>query len=418
MVISTRKRDERPSNIASVVMLTADRKIDRRILLQADSLEAAGWRVTIIGMALDPSDVDTDPRIVRIGGENPIEKRCEFVLHAYRWLRQCLSMNNWLMRAVKSAAWRYAVDQEAFYLKLFSKTAARFSPDVFVAHDLPMLPVAHFACQSCSTKLVYDSHELYSEQEFSMREKQRWVEIEAKYIGGCDAVITINPSIARELERRYGIEDVNVIYNADRTVDLPINRHLFHRAFGMDPKQKILLFQGGLSAGRNLEVLVEAMQLVQNPNLNLVILGDGQLGISLRKKVTALKLAARVHLHPAVPQSELVAFSSSADAGIIPYQATCLNNYYCTPNKLFEFIAAGLPILASDLPELRRMVQSQDIGLTGGMSSPETTAQLIDEFFSDDHRLTRWQQRVAEARKIVCWENEGEKLVGIFEALL
>jgi glycosyltransferase involved in cell wall biosynthesis len=398
-------------------MLTADRKIDRRILLQADSLEAAGWRVTVVGMALDPGEVDTDPRVVRIGSEDPIDKRGKFVLHAYRWLRQYLSMNNWLMRTVKSAAWRYAVDQESFYLKLFSKTAAQFSPEVFVAHDLPMLPVAHLACQRCGLKLVYDSHELYSEQEFSSREKQRWAEIEAKYIGGCDAVITINPSIARELERRYRIKDVTVIYNADRTGELPVNRYLFHRAFGMDSMQKVLLFQGGLSGGRNLEVLVEAMQLVQNPYLNLVIMGDGRLGTSLKKKVIALKLADRVHLHPAVPQSELVAFSSSADAGIIPYQATCLNNYYCTPNKLFEFIAAGLPILASDLPELRRMVQSHDIGLVGDMSSPGATAQLIDEFFSDSHRFTAWQQRVAEARKIICWEKEGEKLVAIFEAL-
>ena len=401
----------------SVVMLTNDRRIDRRILLQADSLEAVGWRVCIVAMPADPNHVETDRRIVRIGVDSPLNVRENFVLQVYRWLRHLLPMNSRLLNSLKAFACKYAIDQETFFAELFSNTLTRFSPQIFVAHDLPMLPVARLASQKCNAKLVYDSHELYSEQEFLNYEKQRWFRIEAKHIGACDVVITINPSIAAELERRYTIHGVHVIYNADRTGDLPLNQHLFHRAFGLDSEDKVLLFQGGLSVGRNLEVLVEAMRLVRDSSLNLVILGDGRLGTSLRKKVTALKLEKRVHLHPAVPQNELVAFSGSADAGIIPYQATCLNNYYCTPNKLFEFIAAGLPILASDLPELRRMVQSRGIGLVGDMSSPRTTARLIDEFFSDDRRLTGWQQQVAEARKSICWEKEGEKLVAIFEAL-
>ena len=109
--------------------------------------------------------------------------------------------------------------------------------------------------------------------------------------------------------------------------------------------------------------------------------------------------------------------TAAADAGMIPYQATCLNNYYCTPNKLFEFIAAGLPILATDLPEIRRMVHEREIGLLGDTSTPKKLAALLDEFFSDEQRFAAWKVRVLMARQEICWEQEERKLVEIYEAL-
>src|SRR5665213_3616571 len=157
----------------SVVMLTADRQIDRRILLEADSLEQAGWTVTVIGMALDDEIPDDDSRVVRIGKVPLSSSRESFVLNAYRMIRRALPMNSRLMRDLKSLAWQYVVDQEGFYMKLFLDTALRYRPDVFMGHDLPMLPVARVAAQRANARLVYDSHELYSEQEFPDREKRQ-----------------------------------------------------------------------------------------------------------------------------------------------------------------------------------------------------------------------------------------------------
>src|SRR5690606_2613093 len=123
---------------------------------------------------------------------------------------------------------------------------------------------------------VYDSHELYSEQEFSGWERARWTEIEAKYIPHCDVVITVNQSIARELGRRYGVSRVRVIANAERVWSAPPAR-IFHGLYQLPEEKKVLLLQGGLSAGRNLEVLLEAMRYVRNPDVVLVFLGDGAL---------------------------------------------------------------------------------------------------------------------------------------------
>ncbi len=401
----------------TAIMLTVDRQIDRRILLEAESLRSSGWHVTVIAMPPNPGDAGGDDHIVRLGAADPIEPRKNLILSAYRGLRQFVPMNGPCMRFIKSVAWRFMVDRETFYIDLFLPVAEKFYADIFVAHDLPMLPVAHLLSRRCHAKLVYDSHELFSEQEFSRHEKRQWAKIEAKYIGDCNAVITINPSIARELERRYGIQHVNVIYNAERTGEPPLKQILFHEALDIPPGKKILLFQGGLSAGRNLDVLVSAIGLVQNPELNLVILGDGQMGESLKNLVKARKLTDRVHFHPAVPQADLLRYSACADAGIIPYQAICLNNYYCTPNKLFEFVAAGVPILASDLPEIRNLINTHQIGQVGDLSTAEKVARQIDSFFSDPTRLKHWQDNVIQARRLVCWEREAEKLVAIFEAL-
>jgi glycosyltransferase involved in cell wall biosynthesis len=400
-----------------IVMLTPDRQVDRRILLEADTLEASGHSVKIIAMPSDSGTSEVDRRITRIGSEGQVAGTESMALHLYRWVRKFLPMDSAPMRFLKTLVWRYAFDQEAFYLDLFLPVASQFEAHVFMAHDLPVLPVAHALSRRCNAKLVYDSHELFSEQEFSNYEKRRWAKIETKYIRDCDAVITVNPSIANELEHRYGIQHVNVIYNAERTSDPPVKQALFHEAFGLPAGKKILLFQGGLSAGRNLEVLVEATGLVRNPYLNLVILGDGQLGDSLKNMVKARKLGDRVHFHPAVPQGDLLRYSACADAGIIPYQAICLNNYYCTPNKLFEFIAAGVPILASDLPEIRNLIETHRIGLVGDLSTTEKTAKQIDDFFSNPMRLKQWQDNVLRARQHVCWENESKKLVKIFDQL-
>lgn len=399
-----------------VVMLTADRQIDRRITLEAESLEAAGWQVLIVGMPLDGGQ-DHDARVVRIGGDAGGARRENLVLAAYRWLRGCLPMNGAVMRWLKRMAWRYVVDQESFYTRLFLVTALRYTPRVFVAHDLPMLPVAAKAALACGARLVYDSHELYSEQEFSEHERRKWAQIEARYIGACDVVVTVNPSIAAELKRRYALSGVQVIYNAERTSQAPAESRRLHEVFGLSVDKKIVLMQGGLSAGRNLEVLVDAMRYVQNQSVVLVVLGDGLLLGSLKKIAQQESLTGRVYFHTAVPQNDLLGLTAAADAGVIPYQATCLNNRYCTPNKLFEFIAAGLPILATDLPEIRRMVHEREIGLVGDTSSPKKLAALLDDFFSDEQRFATWQARVLVARQQICWELEEKKLVEIYEAL-
>jgi hypothetical protein len=101
-----------------------------------------------------------------------------------------------------------------------------------------MLPLAKRLAEKCGAKLVYDSHELYCEQEFSNREKQRWAAIESKYIGACDVIITVNKSISNELEKRYGVKNIKIIYNAENIYENSISFRQFHKKFGLSDNKR------------------------------------------------------------------------------------------------------------------------------------------------------------------------------------
>lgn len=399
----------------TVLILTTDRQIDRRTLQQADSLEKSGWVVSILAMPDDTASSKDDPRVVRVRLKKQTLGLKHFsLLSLYRTIRRHVPMNGHVMQFLKRILWSYIVNPEAFYSDLFAEQLQHVTPNVVMAIDLPTLPVAAKHARRCRAKLVYDSHELYSEQEFSTREKRLWKAIEEKFIHQCDAVITVNQSIASELQSRYGVNSVHVIYNAINSTARVQKNKLFHQAFELPLERKILLFQGGLSKGRHLETLVHAMKYINNQCIDLVILGDGQVRKALDRLALSLGIKHRVYFHPAVPQHQLLEYTQSADAGIIPYQATCLNNLYCTPNKLFEFIAAGIPILGSDLPEINHIVLKHQLGLTGKMGGPNEFAYLIDEVFRNEEQLEEWRKNSLIAQQEFSWRNEEQKLLQIF----
>ncbi len=400
-------------------MLTTDRQIDRRILLEADSLEAAGWNVIVLAMAFDTDRIDDDPRVIRIGASvqgAAAATRGRGLLKSYRHIRRLLPKTAFVRR-MKIWAWQYLFDYEQFYRDLFLPTALQFKPTVFLAHNLPMLPVAVAAAKASGARVAYDSHELFAEQDFVASVSRRWKAIEERYIGHADLVTTVNHSIADEMVRRYGLNQVHVILNAENPVLKNSTSRAMRERLGLCDADKILLFQGGLSTGRNLATIVDAIALVADPSIHLVFLGDGDARAALVVRAKKNGVSGRVHFLAAVPQYELLNYTQSADVGLIPYQSNCLNNHFCTPNKLFEFIAAGTPILASDLPELRRFVIGYDVGMVADLSNQKNAAKAIVAAFSDASRLAAWKQKIFTAQGEVNWHVEGSKFQALFEPL-
>lgn len=455
--------------MARIAIFTYGEHIDRRALLECKSLIARGHEVELYALATQQNQ--HDPDFVRRMGKSadttsnafdidnaamPLSKQIYLALERvmpglfplikpigkpFFWifygvfypnqtpwvfrLRDLLNkiMPRWfdaIKPTLRRIYWRiYQHNPASLYFALYKHTLKTLPDyDMIIAHDLPMLPVAAKAANQQNAILVYDSHELFAEQDYNDAERAMWMRLEAAHIHKAKSVITVNRSIAYELEKRYHLAHVDVIYNAEWIAEkAPHNQKHFHNFFALQHDVKIVLYQGGLPFGRNLDSMVAALQYVADKNIHLVVLGDGVMLGALQNIVMQHELEERVHFHPAVAQEKLLDYTASADLGIIPYTDNCLNNRYCTPNKLFEFIAAGLPMIATDLPEISRLLAKYQMGLVGDTSSPEQIAMLISRALIPE-TLATIKKQVLDARSEVNWQNEGEKFAAIIDKAL
>jgi len=160
------------------------------------------------------------------------------------------------------------------------------------------------------------------------------------------------------------------------------------------------------------------MPHVTTADVDLVMMGPGDFAEKLKQKAASSGLLdKRIYFLPAVPQSELLQHSASADIGIIPYPHVDLNSLYCTPNKLFEFIAAALPMLANDSPELNRFVREQGFGMTRRMNTPKAIAAAIDGAFASPEHST-WRNNLRKHRHAFAWKAQKTGYVQRMNALL
>ena len=289
--------------------------------------------------------------------------------------------------------------------------------DFYHAHDLNTLPIAWYAKRRLGGKLIYDSHELYTETTgLSALERWLWRKIEKLLVRDSDLVLTINDSIAQELKRRYKVPKAHVIMNCAETDGVMHRGDLIRRALELPPEDPIILYQGGFSPHRGLENLIEAMRYISCGCL--VLMGWGKLEDELRFRARVRSLLGyKVFFLPPVPQDQLLLWTASADLGVIPYQADSLNNYYTLPNKLFEYIVVGLPVAASNLPELRRVVEEYGLGCTFNPDDPADIARVVEYILSEPDRYAFFKCNAQKAAKIFNWHEEGGKLLSLYKQL-
>jgi len=292
-----------------------------------------------------------------------------------------------------------------------------YNPDIVHAHDLPQLRSGVEIKHKLAIPLVYDAHELYPEIDtLSSKQKKELSSIERKNIRNCDAVITVNPFIAKEMANRYSINEPHTILNATNVPETFVKSSCqkFHERFNLSKDVKVVLFQGWMSKTRGLQNLVESMSYVENASIHLVFMGYGEAKDELIALASELAIDKKVHFMDAVSQDELLYWTASADAGFIPYQPVDLNNYYCSPNKLFEFIQAELPIIANDLPFLREIIYGNDFGIVQKLETPEDYAAAINCMFSNNS-LKKYICQLKEKKNQYSWAVEEKKLLKIYD---
>ncbi len=143
-------------------------------------------------------------------------------------------------------------------------------------------------------------------------------------------------------------------------------------------------------------------------------MGYGEIQNELEDLVDQRGFQGRVKFLPTVPQEVLLEYTSCADLGVIPYKPVSLNNYYTLPNKLFEYINAFIPVVASDLPELRRVIMGNSIGLLFDPENPRSIAESIEQVMANQDRYAEMKKNTIEAAKKYNWENESKKLLALY----
>ncbi len=232
--------------------------------------------------------------------------------------------------------------------------------DVVIASDPETLLCAARAKTAGRYKLVYDAHEFYPNEVPGQPDRDAWVAkthaASGKFI---DAFITVNPEIGSLYEGASPqFPKAVIVQNASPLGPAVQNDGRLAAAAGLSITDRILLFQGGMVRGRGLEDLVRTSRLFPEP-WRLVIMGSGILEAELR----ALALDTLTRFLPPAPLDELPVWTAGASMGAILYEPTCLNQTYCSPNKLWELPAAQVPILATDLPYLGQIVKDHGVGV-------------------------------------------------------
>lgn len=297
---------------------------------------------------------------------------------------------------------------------------------VIHAHDLNTLFIAHKMAKRYKAKLVYDSHELYVQRNRPYSPPGWFLKFEEafekKYIRQADAVISVSCSIVDYLKTKYDIPRPFLIMNAPKRCasfnsdnnDVLYGKtrlHSLRNAIGIDNDKKILLYTGGITFGRGLAYVIEALPFLRNFVFVMMGYGSREFKGNLMKIARHFMVDDRVIFYGPVPPGEVTAYAASADIGIAPIENVCLSYYYCAPNKIFEYIQSGLPVIASDFPEMKKIVEENHIGITCDTSNPVNIANSINAIILD---YASCFKRVHELKNKFCWENEAEKLKQIY----
>ncbi len=284
--------------------------------------------------------------------------------------------------------------------------------DILVANDLDTLPANFAASRIKRKRLVYDSHEYFTEvPELVGRKwtKKIWETIEQLLLPRILYAITVSDSIARSYYKKYGIRMVTV-----RNVPLCETEEDAHD-YSPDIKGKLIIYQGSLNMGRGLELVIRSMRHV--PSATFLIAGDGDIAGKLKELTEELGLTDRIRFTGRIPFGELSSYTRRADLGISLEENLGLNYYYALPNKLFDYIKANVPVLVSDFPEMGALVKKYGIGLTTLSRDPEEVAGLINLMLTDKIKIKLWKNNLREAAKELCWEKESEKLIGLYRSV-
>lgn len=290
--------------------------------------------------------------------------------------------------------------------------------DILHCHELVALEAGIALKRRHGGKLIWDTHEIYED----MAEPDPGLAaVAAKTIRDAthdvDGVITVNDSIVGYYRDTHpDLPEATVVMNATLRAEMPEDDGRLRGASGFAEDTRILLFQGGLTIHRGLQALVRSAAGYP-AGWGLIVLGNGVLKDELRRlgdQINTQVGEERVRFLPAVPNVELAAWTAGADLGVIPYENVALNHWYCSPNKLWEYPAAGVPFIAPSHHFIEQLVGAYG---TGFLFASDFTADDIAHTVSkiDDAALDRARAAIPRFLNQMSWETFTPRIGALYD---
>jgi glycosyltransferase involved in cell wall biosynthesis len=296
-----------------------------------------------------------------------------------------------------------------FYIKfalILMRELFKVKAEVFFAEDLYTLPFVTAVAKFRKARVIYNSRELYAFLG-GLRNKpfiQSLIKtIENYFIKKVNVVLTTGEMDSKFIEKLYNITGTVVVRN------IPLYRQPesiidFRKIFPIDKDKLILLYQGVLLNGRGMRQIMNAVSKL--PGTALVIVGDGEQRENFKKLATELQIGSRVFFTGSIDQKELINYTSGADIGLCLIENISVSYYHALPNKLFEYIMAGIPVLASDLPQMKKIVDNYQVGESININIEENIVSTIKRWMDEPALREVYRKNCLAASKELNWQVE------------
>lgn len=395
MGIFSSPKKSRATRVCMHVLTTA--RLDPRVLREAVALGEAGYDITVVDIERDSSR----PRKERMQGVTlkHIVMPSRFKPSRFKPLI--------LAAVVVRGIW----------------SVMRTPAEVYHSHDDNALWACYVASRLRRKKLILDAHELPLVQPHHTRRRglntlARWSL--KRMAPRCDGIITVSPQIVDEFHRRYGGPYPVLVRNIPPYSPPPdASSNRLRQMMGFSDDIKIALYQGGIQENRRLDILVRAAHFVAD-NVRIIMMGYGESVEKIKALIVAEGVQDRVFVIPAVPYEELVATTASADIGLIVLDGNySLNQKWCLPNKLFEAMMAGVPVLSSPLEAVEDLLRDYDVGVVVNSLSPESVGPAINALLADGEARARMRRNaLAAAHQVFRWDVERLSLINLYASIL
>ncbi|MBS4200639.1 glycosyltransferase [Bacillus sp. FJAT-49732] len=301
------------------------------------------------------------------------------------------------------------------YLRMVVKGYSK-TYDIYHSNDLNTL-LQGYVCSKwrfSGKKLVYDSHEVQTSR--TGYNSKMYGKIEGFLLKKIDSMIVENNTRAKYNEDLYGFYP-NVVHNYPFKKNGDFNKIIsIHQMLNVPDDTKILLYQGGIQIGRGLEKLIQAAPLFKEGVL--VFIGDGKQKPELMKLVSDLNLSEKVKFIPKVPLEDLPSYTKNAYLGFQVLNNICFNHWSASSNKLFEYMMSGVPVVACSFPEIKKVVEGEQIGICVDSHDYKDIARGVNKLIDDKALRDEFSRNCAEAKDKYNWEEEKVHFINVYHKLI